>query len=86
MRAEINPKNSKTVHAIGLILDGRAQKSALITGESRVEIVKEESGIFLYRLNDKGEIVADTWHLTVEEAKEQATFEYGVEDDDWIIK
>lgn len=38
-------------------------------------------GIFLYRLNDKGDIIADTWHLTVEEAKEQAAFEYGVEDE-----
>lgn len=86
MRADINPKKVKTVHAIGFIQDGRAQKSALIGGESRLEIVKEEAGIFLYRLNDKGEIIADTWHLTIEEAKEQAAFEYSVEDEPHTIE
>jgi hypothetical protein len=34
-------------------------------------------GFFLYRYDKNGECVGDTWHADEEEAKEQATYEYG---------
>ena len=48
-----------------------------------VEIVEQEGAIYLLRLDDRGECVADTWHETFEEAKAQASFEFGIEDGDW---
>ena len=48
-----------------------------------VEIVEQESAIYLLRLDERGECVADTWHETVEAAKAQANFEFGIEDGDW---
>jgi len=48
-----------------------------------VEIVEQEGAIYLLRLDDRGECVADTWHETVEAAKAQANFEFGIEDGDW---
>jgi hypothetical protein len=48
-----------------------------------VEVVEQEGAIYLLRLDDQGECVADTWHETVEAAKAQANFEFGIEDGDW---
>lgn len=48
-----------------------------------VEVVEQEGAIYLLRLNDRGEFLADTWHETVEAAKAQANFEFGIEDGDW---
>lgn len=48
-----------------------------------VEIVEEDGAFFLLRLDDNGECIADTWHETVEAAKDQANFEFGVKEGDW---
>lgn len=49
-----------------------------------VEIVQHEGAYYLFRNRADGVCIADTWHLTVQEAKEQAAFEYGITDDDWV--
>lgn len=33
-------------------------------------------GVFLYRYDDTGECVGDTWHMNIDDAKHQANFEY----------
>lgn len=43
---------------------------------TRVEIVSEEGSWFLMRYNGVGQIIADTWHPSMDEAKQQASFEY----------
>ena len=48
-------------------------------------IVAENGSYFLFRLDAEGHCIADTWHLSQEEAIEQAQFEYGVAHDDWVI-
>jgi hypothetical protein len=48
-----------------------------------VELVEENGGFYLYRLDDRGHCIADTWHQTVEEAKAQANFEYEIREEDW---
>ena len=48
-----------------------------------VEIVEEEGAFFLFRLDESGECIADTWHETVEAAKAQAEFEYKIKNGDW---
>jgi hypothetical protein len=41
-------------------------------------LILEDEGnrAFLYRYTLKGEFVGDTWHPTVDEARQQATYEY----------
>jgi hypothetical protein len=53
--------------------------------ETPVLIVIEEKadGIFLLRFTPSGNVVGDTWHRTVEEAKEQASFEFRDFLSDW---
>jgi hypothetical protein len=50
----------------------------------RVVVIKEDpDGIFLYRYTEDGSVVGDTWHQSVDEAKEQASFEYGELLNEW---
>ncbi|MEZ5974460.1 MAG: hypothetical protein R3F33_11735 [Planctomycetota bacterium] len=48
-----------------------------------LEIVEQDGAFFLLRIDADGRCLADTWHLTQEEAVEQAEFEYGVARDEW---
>ena len=50
-----------------------------------VEISSDESGTFLIHFNADGQSIADTWHLTVDEAKSQAQFEFEIQDADWTV-
>jgi hypothetical protein len=46
-------------------------------GPATFLVIEEHSdGIFLYRFGAAGECVGDTWHRTVDDAKEQAVFEF----------
>lgn len=48
-----------------------------------VELVAEEDGVCLLRLDAEDECVADTWDESIARAKAQANFEYGIEEGDW---
>jgi len=50
-----------------------------------LEIVQAESdsAFYLMYIPESG-MGADTFHLTLEDAKHQAEWEYGVEEDEWI--
>ena len=47
----------------------------------RVEIEGRAGEYFLIRYGERNEFAGDTWHQTIEEAKGQAKFEFGIEDD-----
>ena len=40
-------------------------------------VADEEAGAMLFRYTAHGDFGGDTWHATVEEAREQAAYEYG---------
>jgi hypothetical protein len=46
-------------------------------------IEEKPDGVFLYRYDAQGECVGDTWHMSVDDAKEQANYEYGSEVLNW---
>lgn len=50
-----------------------------------VEIVEEDERFFLRHFSGDGDCIADTWHPTVDEAKEQALFEFGILADQWAL-
>jgi hypothetical protein len=45
----------------------------------------EESSFMLYRYTVDGQFCGDTWHQTLEEAKNQAEFEYGRALGPWLL-
>jgi hypothetical protein len=46
-------------------------------------IEQKPDGVFLYRFDGDGECVGDTWHTTVVEAKDQASYEFGARVRTW---
>ena len=46
-------------------------------------IVIDGGAIYLWRLNDAGECLSDTWHTNVVEAKSQAAFEFEIDENGW---
>ncbi len=46
-------------------------------------IIQRPDGVFLERFSEKGSFGGDTWHQTVDEAKQQATAEYGSSVGEW---
>lgn len=68
----------KHVHAT---LDGKILE---VEQPVALRIEADEIGYFLFRLSELGDSVADTWHLTLDEAQSQAEFEYSVAAVDWV--
>jgi len=46
-------------------------------------IEEKPEGFFLYRFNEDGNCVGDTWHANEEDAQEQADYEYGKGTKNW---
>lgn len=78
LRATIKRSLGQTRH-----LQGNASGAVEMPAPTTVEIVESEGACFLLRKDESGQCIADTWHLTVQEAMEQARFEYGVAETDW---
>jgi len=83
LRVKVSGATGKTRHYIGDLDDGRLVPIAEIPAPFWVEISAEDGAFYLFRLDDHGGCLADTWHQTLEEAKRQATFEFGVAPGDW---
>jgi hypothetical protein len=47
---------------------------------------KPNSGYYLFYCNDAWETFADTWHETIDDAKDQAEYEYTGITNNWIDK
>ncbi len=54
-----------------------------ITHPTAVELIQQDGAAYLLRFDQKGDCVADTWHETIDAAKAQANFEFGIVDSDW---
>jgi hypothetical protein len=83
LRATVRTVSGRTTHLRGLHTPGGIE-IARLPDPIAVEVVEEQDGaFFLLRLDRAGHCIADTWHETLETAKTQANFEFGVEEGDW---
>ena len=48
-----------------------------------LNIVEEDGGFFLLRMDENGQCISDTWHISLDDAKRQAMFEFSIGDFDW---
>ena len=48
----------------------------IVSPASGLAIVMSETGVFLFHCDREWQVLADTWHSSVTEAKAQAEFEY----------
>ena len=85
LTAAVRRTTSATHHA-QLVRDekGRVEISP-IQGTVSLDIDVGDDGVFLLHRDTSGECIADTWHVSVEDAKQQALFEFLVQEDDWIV-
>ncbi len=82
LRATVRAVTGSTTHLQG-VRPASDLEVTPVPDPKTVEVVEQEGAVYLLRLDDRGECIADTWHETVEEAKAQASFEFGIEDGDW---
>jgi hypothetical protein len=84
LRANVVRATGATVHRHAKVAKGAIVTGAQVTIPARVEIEEPSSGgFFLYHYDATGRCIADTWHATLAEAKEQARFEFEIEGADW---
>lgn len=84
LRAEVENHLRKTRHRVGGVQPDGSFAAKSLPIASWLEIVDEQEGVYLFHYDSDGVCVADTWHQSVEEAKQQAEFEFGVDREGWV--
>lgn len=82
----ISTEKARVHHYRGLppeLTDGEAHREPMEKPDF-VIIENRSDGIFLTRYDSGGNPLGDTWHVTIEEAKEQANYEFGIRQLHWI--
>ncbi|HUH01165.1 MAG TPA: hypothetical protein VML75_04170 [Kofleriaceae bacterium] len=78
LRAPVRQSTGATTHSVAT-----PEGPVVCAFPSCVEIIAEDGAFYLLRNTVEGVCIADTWHLSEAEAKEQAAFEYGTTEEDW---
>lgn len=86
IRATVRELTGRTRHTLGHLGPTGPEETGEFPPAAFVEIESDGSGFFLMRYDADGEFSGDTWHQSLEEAKEQAHFEFGITNTDWTAK
>jgi hypothetical protein len=84
LRAKVKGSTGNTRHSIGTLIEGVPTPVEELPTPEWVEISEEDGAFYMFYLDAGGVCFADTWHQTLDEAKQQATFEFEIEPEDWI--
>lgn len=85
MRAAVKMATGKTRHAVGEFVAGKPVPVKTLPVPAWVEISEEEGAFYLLHFDANGTSFADTWHQTLEDAKRQAEFEFGIVAGEWTV-
>ena len=83
IRAVVKKHTGATKHFHSEIVAGGVVPRTELPVAEWVAIEHTDGGYYLFYYDLKDECIADTWHATLNEAKEQAKFEFAIEEDDW---
>lgn len=86
LRAIVDKPTGRTRHTLGRFGPTGPEEVGEFPPAAFVEIKANESGFLLLRFDADGQFSGDTWHQSLEEAKEQARFEFGIIESDWTTK
>lgn len=64
-------------------LGGGPDSGNLLPSARMLVIQRTSEGYFLFRVGEAGSDAGDTLHRSIDDAREQARFEFGVSDEDW---
>jgi hypothetical protein len=85
LRAPVRRATGKAHHFLAHLDGDEVVKDAQLGPVAWVEIQHQKNGTFhLNYLDASGAYLTDTWHPTLEEAKDQARFEFEIDDRDWV--
>jgi len=86
MTTKITFCKENATHGVGHFdSNGTPVIDASIENPCALSIVLEDGAIYLWRLNEAGDCIADTWHSTVDEAKSQAEYEFEIVEGGWSV-
>ena len=83
LKAYIKSSTEKTKHLIGNFDEGELKNISSLPTATWIEIVEEGDSVYLYHYDNDGICISDTWHLSIQEAKSQALFEFNIREEDW---
>jgi len=84
LRASVQQATGATEHRQATLVEGVLVPGEQLPVPTTVEIAQTQSGFFIFHYDANGHCLSDTWHATLVDAKEQARFEFGIEDADWM--
>jgi len=84
LRARVRRPTGNTEHYQSALEGESLVRVAKMPDPVTVEIEEGENGYYLFCLDADGACVADTWHLTVGDAKAQAKFEFEIDEQAWL--
>ena len=82
LRATVRNVTGNTTHLRGVRIADDLEVTT-VPDPKTVEVLEQNGSIYLLRFDEAGQCIADTWHETLEAAKAQASFEFGIEEGDW---
>ena len=85
LRAIVKQSTGKTKHSVGELVQGRPVPVKSLPAPAWVEISEEDGAFYLLHFDAEGASFADTWHQTLENAKQQAEFEFGILPSEWTV-
>jgi len=83
IRAEVLRVLGNTKHSV-LDVGAAPGRARLLQTPHALEIHETDGGVFLLYLSVEGDCIADTWHASAGDAKEQAKFEFDIDEGDWV--
>ncbi len=83
LRAKVIGTSGKASHHIGTLVESTPTSVRQLPVPACVEIAEEGGAFYLFHLDAEGVCFADTWHQTLDDAKRQAAFEFGIKPDEW---
>ena len=83
LHATVRKSTEQTKHSIGILGPDGPNATSEMPVAVKLEISADDNGVFLIRFDKNGTFCGDTWHQSIDDAKEQASFEFSVADSDW---
>jgi hypothetical protein len=83
LRAKIRRATGNTRHFRGHIEGSEVVKDGQLPIPAWVEIEPRDGAFYLFYFDSSGECLTDTWHESLARAKDQAHFEFEIEEGDW---
>jgi hypothetical protein len=83
LRATVNRVTGRTRHGIARIDNGHVVESARLPSPEWVEITEQDGLYYLFSFTATLGCIADTCHLTLDEAKAQALAEFDIPTSSW---